>query len=111
MGLADPVVMATNAFRETLWFKLGEDDNGEAETAPIPLPIEDRYAGEVSAQDSEAYGLHTGTTSYIKIDFKEQPKDTVSLKTLVREMKTKRKLVAIGTCACAVFAAFAMYLA
>ena len=96
-----------NAFRETLWFKLGDKDFGEAETAPIPLPIEDRYDGEVTADDSQAYSLHTGTTTAIKL---ERHTDDVSMKSLVGEMKAKKKIVAIGTAACALVAAFAVYL-
>ena len=98
-----------NAFRETLWFKLGDKEFGEAETAPIPLPIEDRYAdGEVTTEDSQAYSLHTGTTTAIRLE--PRHRDDVSMKSLVGEMKAKKKILAIGTCACALVAAFAVYL-
>jgi hypothetical protein len=52
-------------FRETLWFKLGE----ELESDKVPLPVEDRYLddGSVSDVDSAAFGLHTGATRPIGI--------------------------------------------
>ncbi|MEO6774341.1 MAG: hypothetical protein ABI467_15200 [Kofleriaceae bacterium] len=65
-------------FRETLWFKKGQQDAAVAETvdagdvmAPDKvdlLPIEDRYQhdqGGVTASDSVAFGLHTGRTEYM----------------------------------------------
>jgi hypothetical protein len=65
-------------FRETLWFKKGEQDAkardeavaaGDllAPTAVDTLPIEDRYDddGTVNAADSQVFGIHTGTTEYI----------------------------------------------
>jgi hypothetical protein len=103
--------MATNNFRETLWFKLGDDtSNSEAETQPIPMPIEDRYNGDVTAEDSKAFGLHTGTTEYIKVD-REPATDNVSMTKLVGEMKPKKQLLMLGAGALAIVTAFAMYLA
>ena len=65
-------------FRETLWFKKGEQDAkardeavaaGDllAPNAVDTLPIEDRYEddGTVNAADSQVFGIHTGTTEYI----------------------------------------------
>jgi hypothetical protein len=65
-------------FRETLWFKKGEQDAqardeavaaGDllAPNAVDTLPIEDRYEddGTVNASDSQVFGIHTGTTEYI----------------------------------------------
>jgi hypothetical protein len=65
-------------FRETLWFKKGEQDAkardeavaaGDllAPSAVDTLPIEDRYEddGTVNAADSHVFGVHTGTTEYI----------------------------------------------
>lgn len=70
-------VMRTK-FRETLWFKKGQQDAAVAESldtgdAMAPdkvdlLPIEDRYLheqGGVDASDSVAFGLHTGRTEYM----------------------------------------------
>ena len=69
-------------FRETLWFKKGHQDAAVAESleASDPmqpdkvdlLPIEDRYQhdqGGVDANDSIAFGVHTGRTEYMpKLD-------------------------------------------
>ncbi|HEX4451571.1 MAG TPA: hypothetical protein VH143_11905 [Kofleriaceae bacterium] len=65
-------------FRETLWFKKGEQDAkardeavaaGDllAPSAVDTLPIEDRYEddGTVNSADSQVFGIHTGTTEYI----------------------------------------------
>ncbi|MEP6860571.1 MAG: hypothetical protein ABJE66_08130 [Deltaproteobacteria bacterium] len=65
-------------FRETLWFKKGQQDAAVAESldaadmmAPDKvdlLPMEDRYQqdqGGVEASDSVAFGLHTGRTEYM----------------------------------------------
>jgi hypothetical protein len=64
-------------FRETLWFKKGEQDAEVAhkqvagETGRIAidtLPVEDRYLddGSVRREDSQLFGLHTGTTQAIE---------------------------------------------
>jgi hypothetical protein len=65
-------------FRETLWFKKGEQDAkardeavaaGDllAPSAIDTLPIEDSYEddGTVNSADSQVFGIHTGTTEYI----------------------------------------------
>ena len=65
-------------FRETLWFKKGEQDAqardeavaaGDlfAPTAVDSLPAEDRYEddGSLRAEDSQVFGIHTGSTEYI----------------------------------------------
>ena len=65
-------------FRETLWFKKGEQDAKVADEAVAAgdllapqavdmLPIEDRYEddGSVAATDSVAFGIHTGKTEYM----------------------------------------------
>jgi hypothetical protein len=66
-------------FRETLWFKKGELDarhaaeaaEGGDDLAPGAadlLPVEDRYRddGSLSRTDSHAFGVHSGTTSWIR---------------------------------------------
>ena len=108
--------MANKTFRETQWFKMGSieqapvQDGDETEPdATVLLPIEDRYTGDASAEDTKEFGLHTGTTDYIQVSFKAQPEDDVSVKALVREMKHSKKLYALGAGAaavCAVFVAF-----
>ena len=85
-------------FRETMWFKMGEIDEAQGEESPVPLPIEDRYDGGVSAEDSRVFGLHTGTTEYLKTIVVE-PSDDVSMKALVREMKFNKKRLAFATAA------------
>lgn len=119
-GAADPLVMA-KTFRETMWFKLGDTQVEEGqeqdgdEDAPgatvVMLPIEDRYTGEVTAQDSLAFGLHTGSTEYLRVVSREGLEDDVPMSALVGEMKSRRRMLAFGTGACALVAAFAMYLA
>ena len=68
----------SNRFRETLWFKRGDDDSTAADAARDAaiagqvidlvaihnLPIEDRYLddGSVTADDSKRYSLRTGAT-------------------------------------------------
>jgi hypothetical protein len=66
-------------FRETLWFKKGELDareaaraaGGEDDLAPGAvdlLPVEDRYRddGSLTRTDSRSYGVHSGTTRYLR---------------------------------------------
>lgn len=87
--------MGKQGFRETNWFKLGDIDTGEGDEAPVPLPIEDRYSGAVSAEDSRAFGLHTGRTEHVRI-LKDVESDDVSMKTLVGEMKVNKRRLGIG---------------
>lgn len=97
-------------FRETLWFKLGDVRTDEGEDAAVPLPIEDRYCEDASADDTAQFGLHAGTTQAVRAMSTVELPD-VPMKTLVREMRATRKALAIGASACAALAAFAMYLA
>lgn len=87
--------MGKQGFRETNWFKLGDIDLDEGDEAPVPLPIEDRYSGAVSAEDSRAFGLHTGRTEHVRI-LKDVESDDVSMKTLVGEMKVNKRRLGIG---------------
>ena len=110
--------MATK-FRETMWFKMGEQTAEEAEAADVDqapavqLPIEDRYTAEASAHDTKTFGLHTGMTDSIKamrhVQIVESDAD-VPMKSLVREMKTTKKHLMIGVGAAAVCLAFALYI-
>ena len=88
--------MGKQGFRETNWFKLGDIDAGETDEAPVPLPIEDRYSGAVSADDSKAFGLHTGRTEHVRILKDVEPSEDVSMKTLVAEMKVNKRRLGIG---------------
>lgn len=125
MAEARGMANVTTTFRETQWFKLGkvqeeqqqapaqDGDENAASATVLMLPIEDRYAdrGDVTREDSRVFGLHTGTTEYIKLD-KElaQSEDDVPMSSLVREMKrSKTKLFAIGASIAAACTAFAMY--
>ena len=66
-------------FRETLWFKKGELDareaaqaaDGDDDLAPGAvdlLPVQDRYRddGSLTRTDSRSFGVHSGTTSYLR---------------------------------------------
>jgi hypothetical protein len=101
--------MAKQTFRETMWFKLGEAREDEGDEAAVPLPIEDRYSGSVSAEDSKAFGLHTGTTEYLKtID--AEPADDVAMKSLVNEMKVSKRLIMVAAASLAALCSMvAMY--
>ncbi|HET9483574.1 MAG TPA: hypothetical protein VFO79_06430 [Xanthomonadales bacterium] len=107
-------------FSETQWFKLGQadvvDDGDETEASAtvMMLPIEDRYAdrGDLSREDRATFGLHTGTTTAIKLDAAIANVDLpdVPMTKLVREMKSRGRVFAIGASACAALTAFALYL-
>lgn len=108
--------MAKTGFRETMWFKLGDvtvEEGGDDE-APVPLPIEDRYGGEVMTEDTAAFSLRTGTTAYIRKlrgNLPVESEDDVSMESLVGEMKhSKPRLFAIGASIAAACTAFALYL-
>ncbi len=85
-------------FRETMWFKLGE------EAAPAPaaddaasntsLPVEDRYLddGSVTRTDSLTFGMHTGTTAYLRPIHLAASSEDLALGTLAREMKGRRPM-------------------
>jgi hypothetical protein len=91
-------------FRETLWFKKGEQDAqvrdevvaaGDllAPEAVDTLPIEDRYEddGTVRPSDSRIFGIHTGTTEYMpKILQHASFEHSVDEQTLVRDLKRGR---------------------
>ncbi|HET9991991.1 MAG TPA: hypothetical protein VFQ65_25855 [Kofleriaceae bacterium] len=94
-------------FRETLWFKKGQQDAAVAETieagdAMAPdkvdlLPIEDRYQhdqGGLSPSDSVAFGLHTGRTEYMpKLGAAPVDGDEVDEGAIVRDLKRGRAKV------------------
>lgn len=117
-GSAEPLRMATK-FRETMWFKMGEQQAEEAEAADAEqapaalLPIEDRYTAEASAHDTKTFGLHTGMTDSIKamrhVQIVESD-DDVPMKSLVREMKRTKRAMLIGAGAAALCVAFAVYI-
>ena len=91
-------------FRETLWFKKGEQDavardeavaEGDdlAPAAVDTLPIEDRYEddGMVRPSDSRIFGIHTGTTEYMpKLGSQASLDHEVDEHTLVRDLKRGR---------------------
>ena len=110
-------------FSETQWFKLGQVDVADVvvdgdETQPsatvMMLPVEDRYAdrGDLSREDRATFSLRTGTTTAIRVDaaLAKVELPDVPMRKLVREMKSHRRILAIGASACAAVAAFAMYL-
>jgi hypothetical protein len=115
--------MATK-FRETMWFKMGEQAQEEAEkvaaaeAADEPsasvamLPIEDRYGADASMHDTKTFGLHTGMTNPIKalrhVQIVEE--DDVPMKSLVREMKKTKRNMLIGAGAAVLCVAFALYI-
>ncbi|MBA3503827.1 MAG: hypothetical protein M4D80_29905 [Myxococcota bacterium] len=102
--------MAKKSFRETTWFKMGQAEEDTSDEAVVPLPIEDRYTESATAEDSRAFGLHTGTTEYVATIHIESD-DDVSMKALVSEMKhSKRSMLAIGAGIAAACTAFALYL-
>ena len=91
------------SFRETLWFKKGDLDvraADEAAAAPEEqradkadtLPIEDRYDddGSVTRADSAVYGIHTGSTQWLKQVAK--PTGDLEAHVLIREMKRQRRV-------------------
>lgn len=94
-------------FRETLWFKKGQQDAAVAEQmmpgdvmAPDKvdlLPIEDRYQhdqGDIDASDSVAFGLHTGRTEYMpKLGAAPVEGDEVDEGLMVKDLKRGRKKV------------------
>jgi hypothetical protein len=94
-------------FRETLWFKKGQQDAAVAESLDVAdvmapdkvdlLPIEDRYQqeqGGVEASDSVAFGLHTGRTEYMpKLDKEPVQGDAVDEGAIVKDLKRGRAKV------------------
>jgi hypothetical protein len=94
-------------FRETLWFKKGQQDAAVAESldaadAMAPdkvdlLPIEDRYQheqGGLSPSDSVAFGLHTGRTEYMpKLGVAPIEGDQVDEGAMVKDLKRGRAKV------------------
>jgi hypothetical protein len=85
-------------FRETMWFKMGEATEEVTEESVVPLPIEDRYTGSVSAEDSRTFGVHTGTTECLET-INLELSDDVSMKSLVREMKVNKQRIAFAIAA------------
>lgn len=123
-GLAEPGGMATK-FRETMWFKLGEQAQEEAEKVAAQaedqpsasvslLPIEDRYGADASMADTKAFGLHTGMTNPIKamphVQVAEVEVDEVPMSSLVKEMKRTKRHLLIGAGAAALCVAFTLYI-
>ena len=90
--------MGKQAFRETNWFKLGDLELDEGEDASVPLPIEDRYSGPVSVEDSKAFSLRTGKTEHIKV-LAAEPADETALKSVIREMKVNKQRIGIAVAA------------
>jgi len=94
-------------FRETLWFKKGQQDAAVAESLDVAdvmapdkvdlLPIEDRYQqdqGGVEASDSVAFGLHTGRTEYMpKLGVAPIEGDEVDESAMVKDLKRGRAKV------------------
>jgi hypothetical protein len=93
-------------FRETLWFKKGQQDAAVAESiqagdvmAPDKvdmLPIEDRYQqdqGTIDASDSVAFGLHTGRTEYMPKLGAPIEGDEVDEGAMVKDLKRGRAKV------------------
>jgi hypothetical protein len=113
-------------FRETLWFKKGEQDAKVADEAVAAgdlfapqavdmLPIEDRYEddGSIAATDSVAFGVHTGKTEYMpkglgapRVDDGE---DEVDEHKLVGDLKRGRIKVVAAIGGCAVVIAVALF--
>lgn len=102
-------------FRETLWFKKGEQDAqvaAEADPRDVMapqkadlLPIEDRYNEDqegLSPLDSIAFGIHTGKTEYLPktgmMAATDPDEDAVDQDLMVRDLKRGRKKIfmAIG---------------
>jgi hypothetical protein len=85
-------------FRETMWFKLGEQaapppDDGDAPSA-VERPVEDRYLddGTVTREDSAVFGIHTGYTQCLRPicdTHSSGALDEPELAVLVHEMKRK----------------------
>jgi hypothetical protein len=90
--------MAKKSFRETMWFKMGEITDEAGEESPVPLPIEDRYTGSVTPEDSRVFGVHSGTTECLETISLESS-DDVSMKSLVGEMKFNKKRLAFAAAA------------
>ena len=102
-------------FRETMWFKLGAEASqpapDEQVTMPVPLPIEDRYTVEVSAQDTATFGLHTGTTGRMKALKLARLDDDVPMTALVGELnRSKPRVIAIGAGVATLLATAALWL-
>ena len=82
-------------FRETLWFKAGdvelatEDDDARAHFEATPLDV--RYQGQVTADDSIRFGVHTGVTQPVpNLGREEGPESPVALAAVVRELTRVR---------------------
>ena len=109
-------------FSETQWFKLGQveevvvadSDESQSSATVMTLPVEDRYVdhGDLSKEDRAAFSLRTGTTTAIKVDMALTAVELsdVPMTKLVREMKSRSRILAIGVSACAALTAFALYL-
>ena len=76
----------------------------------VPLPIEDRYNDQVSAEDSKAFGLHTGKTEYLRV-LAAEPTDEAGIKSVVGEMKvnTRRLGIALAASCAAIASLVALY--
>jgi len=105
------VQAGSRRFRETLWFKKGDDDSmaaGAAAEAAIAgqvvdlvgvdsLPIEDRYRddGSVTGDDSRRYSVRTGTTQTVQAippgPLPKRWRKRVSERELIAEMSPTRR--------------------
>jgi hypothetical protein len=106
-------------FRETLWFKKGELDVQAAQDPEGPgaadlLPVEDRYLddGSVAADDTSAFGVHSGQTQGLSMMKETRPLAPVAdvPPQLVAELKRGRLpvLAAIGGALLAIVVILAM---
>jgi hypothetical protein len=111
-------------FRETLWFKKGEQDAkardeavaaGDllAPNAVDTLPVEDRYDddGTLHPSDSHVFGIHTGTTEYMPKPRHSAFEIEVNERALVGDLKRGRLkfFAAIGGAAVAIAVALVVF--
>jgi hypothetical protein len=89
-------------FRETLWFKRGETDEGvteghlAADALTEPLD-EERYREDaVSSGDEERYSIRTGTTQYMEALSEDYQDAEVSEAELIAELKSSRTQLVAG---------------
>jgi hypothetical protein len=104
-------------FRETLWFKKGNDVAPEQpETGDSERPIEDRYDddGSISLLDHAQFSVVTGTTQPVRIFKKTEADDAdKTMQMVVGQMKRGRGKVyaMIGASMACVVAVVAMFTA
>jgi hypothetical protein len=104
-------------FRETLWFKKGNEAPPETPDGDVERPIEDRYEddGSVSLMDHAAFSVVTGTTQPVRIFKRTEPTEDAAktMRMMVGQMKRGRTAVYAMVGASMVCAAFvvAMFVA